>query len=200
MDDILSHLRATWQPRAGWYAHDEVWGPGKFCALLSDEGGAAPCRVLRRYVAYFDSREDFLGWLAYAEIPRIYTWSWEKPSADPAVYMAECNEDERRRVLDVIAALESAAVGPMADPAAAVERFNELFAGFDPAVRVLAYGGTLEAFLRAVDQWRREAAGDEPELATQAAAVRELLSAGAFDEADAEHVRMARAWIDAVAG
>jgi len=186
MDKTIEALKAKWSEYKGFYEHDQTWAPGKFCVLLSDEGGQMPCVTSIRARSYFESKNDFLGWLAWCEIPRIFTWHEDEPDISPDAYLSEFDEDFRTEVLACIETIECAIEDPAYDLEEVLEEFNCTFSDTNPQVQILAYGNDLSSFLKSLIDWFDADLDEDDENDEETLAaiedVRSKLEKGKFDE------------------
>jgi len=128
------------------YVHDSMIGSKKVIALIRDEGGQIPYRTHTICISCFQSLEDFVGYLFFAEIPRILSWSTyyrDRIEHNNATLVLMAPEDLRVPVMKLFADIESILRSDRIEVTkvlGAIELFNEIFIETEPSVNILAFG------------------------------------------------------------
>jgi len=195
-------LKSKWetlvqQGRAGGNFDPELLTPGRFCIHLTDCGGESmSCCSSIEATGYFDSSIDALGYLRFAEIPRILDFDSDKnkiPHPDVAdFYLLRYEKEQRAQIDHLIGVLDRALISrSVSTPELCLirEEFNTIFSATNPTVTIHAWGTILETLSSPYFTMEYEDAQLSPML-------QKLLDAGKFDEGKPKHLAMAKSFFN----
>ena len=203
-------LRDKWRRRLeqGTASHDfglDELAPAKFCVLYSDCGSSGACCSANELIGVFEDPRDFLGFLRFAEIPRVldfYTGTSREPVPGIAdSYLLDLEEGaERDRIdnllglLDRSLKLPKGEMIPVSELSAVCDQFNISFEGTNPSVQILARGTLAEVL--ASDRFEEAFEEEMDEDEKPSTVLKTLLDADEFDENNKEHLALARGFLE----
>jgi len=171
--------------------------PGKFCVHLADCGGESMASVSEiETTGFFDSGLDFLGFLRFAEVPRILdedTQTYQQPF--PAVadfYLEKYETDQREQIDQLLGQIDKCLISWTVTKEVVsnvLNDFNSTFMSTNPEVQLLSWGSVSETL---TSPYFKEADEDQevpPEL-------QKLLDTSKFDEDNIDHLALAREFFE----
>ena len=208
MDASWRDERSKWrrllkEDAAGCNFDLDKLAPGRFVVLYNSGGQSGACYSELQVVGVFDDARDFLGFLRFAEIPRILdfdTGTLREPFPDHAdAYLLKYEGDEREKIDHLIGIVDRSLASetiPTSQLCVIRDVFNSIFSSTNPQVEIVAWGslaGILrsdairEAFEEGVEEERDEKPSTE---------LKALLDAGEFAENNEEHLAVARLFLN----
>jgi len=145
---------------------------------------------------YFESPQDFLGYLRFAKISAILdvdTQTYQRPY--PAVadsYLGKYEKDKRNEIDWLLGQIDKYLISEVISGeqlSDVLDTFNAAFMDTNPEVQLLAWGSVYETL---TSPYFRE--GDEDQ--NMPVELRELLESGNFDETKQEDLDMARDYFE----
>jgi len=187
--------KTKWERRlkAGTAGHcydPELLTAGKFCMHVTDAGGGY-CGSNVEATAYFDSASDCLGYLRFAELPRILDMAVGPNQEDYMVadaYVLRCRPNLNKQLDLLLGLLDRALLsGTILTPELGRIRheFNTAFAETDPSVQIECWGNVAETLNSSYFNESDE--GEEIP-----GKLKKLLDNGKFDENNEGHIDMAK--------
>ncbi|MGB7725687.1 MAG: hypothetical protein WBL37_08925 [Dehalococcoidales bacterium] len=195
-------MRKKWQTRlklgkAEGCFDSKKLTPGKFCVHITDCGGTSMSNMSEiEITGYFESPQDFLGYLRFAKISSILdvdTQTYQRPY--PAVadsYLGKYEKDKRNEIDWLLGQIDKYLISEVISGeqlSDVLDTFNAAFMDTNPEVQLLAWGSVYETL---TSPYFRE--GDEDQNMT--VELRELLESGNFDETKQEDLNMARDYFE----
>ena len=201
-------LRDKWrglleQGNAGCSFDLERLTPGRFCVLYRDAGGGSmACYSALQVVGFFDDARDFLGFMRFAEIPRVLdldTDTNRDPFPDVAdAYLLKYEGEDRERIDRLLGLIDRSLKAEMisaSELSTIRDDFNEAFSKSNPSVQILAWGSLADVlssdhFEESFEEGMIEEEGvDDDDRAVNM--LKALLDADQFDENNDEHLALA---------
>ena len=206
-------LRDKWrglleQGNAGCSFDLERLTPGRFCVAYSDAGGESmACCSSVVVVGFFDDAKDFLGFLRFAEIPRVLdldTDANRDPFPDVAdAYILKYEGEDRDRIDHLLGLIDRSLKADMIstpDLSVIHHAFNQAFESTNPEVQILAWGSLAEVLSSEhLEEDFEEAMveeEEEDENGRPGTMLKGLLDTGGFDESNEEHLDLARGFLE----
>jgi len=202
-------LRDKWralleQGKAGCSFDLERLAPGGFCLAYSDAGGSMACCSSVVVVGIFDDAKDFLGFLRFAELPRILDYASGDYRAVPNVadsYILGLADETRTKVDWLLGLIDRALRAPMilnSDLSTIFGKFNEALNDTNPSVQILAWGSLVDVLAadhlqEALEEGMLDEVDEDEQPCTE---LKALLDASEFDENNDEHLALARGFLE----
>jgi hypothetical protein len=195
-------MKKKWQRRlklghAGDCFDPRQLAPGKFCVHLVDCGGFSMASVSEiEITGYFDSNIDLLGYLRFAEIPRILdldSGSNRTPFLAVAdAYLEKYETDQRNQIDRLLGLIDKALIAGAVSAQEldnVLDEFNATFLSTNPEIQILAWGNVAETLASPYFAESDEDQALPAELKT-------LLASHIFNEGNPAHLSMARDYLE----
>ncbi len=205
------NLRIKWgksaeQGKAGYCFDSKRLASGVFCLHLADCGGESMSSLSQVEVTgYFDSALDVLGYLRFAEIPKILAWdSATDRESTPEVadaYLLKYEADQRAKIDHLLGLLDrSLLAGAVSSQELSLIRseFNASFSDTNPEIQILAWGTLRETLTDNyfTEVFENDISDEEGKDDRPSATLKELLDSGDFDENNDKHLSMAKEFLE----
>lgn len=219
MAEQFDALKTKWmrlieEDRAGERFDFERLAPGQFCVHITEYHGVGPDSSSVEVTGFFDSPREALAYLFFAGIPHVLDWDsrvrGERP-LEAREYLTRYTGAKRARLEHLLCSIEAALRIDDSTPRVLKTirgMYNDLFLHTDPQSQIAAWGGVGQViadpyFDEIIGEFMAEeeieAEGEADRCPGAVTVLRGLLDRGEFDEANAEHLELARGFFEMVA-